>query len=87
VEWHGQGVDETGRDSRTGKILVAVDPVYFRPTEVDSLVGDAQKAKTILGWEPQYDLSSLIEEMVAADIKKYLQLLHGGDTVSINQID
>jgi GDPmannose 4,6-dehydratase len=54
----------------TGKIVVAVDPNYFRPTEVDMLIGDPTKAKTKLGWEPEYDLDMLIKEMVEADVKE-----------------
>jgi GDPmannose 4,6-dehydratase len=53
-----------------GKAVVAVDPEYFRPTEVDLLIGDASKARTKLGWQPQYDLAGLVKEMVEADVKK-----------------
>ena len=55
---------------RVGKEVVAIDPEYFRPTEVDMLIGNAAKAKTKLGWEPKYDLASLIKEMVEADVKR-----------------
>lgn len=61
---------------KPGTVVVAVDPAYFRPTEVDLLVGDATKAKSQLGWQPEYDLNSLIREMVAADIKIYRELKH-----------
>lgn len=64
IKWEGEGVNEKGYDVNTNKILVEVDPNYFRPTEVDLLVGDATKAKKILGWEPSTTLESLVEEMV-----------------------
>jgi GDPmannose 4,6-dehydratase len=54
-----------------GKEVVSVDPKYYRPTEVDLLIGDASKANTKLGWKPRYDLSMLVEEMVAADIELF----------------
>ena len=54
---------------RLGDVVVAVDSRYFRPTEVDLLVGDASKARNVLGWEPEYDLAKMVKEMVNADIK------------------
>jgi GDPmannose 4,6-dehydratase len=68
VEWRGTGVDEIGVDTRTGRVVVRVDPRYFRPTEVDLLVGDASKARRDLGWVPEISLSQLVKEMVASDI-------------------
>jgi GDPmannose 4,6-dehydratase len=53
-----------------GSVLVKVDPAYFRPTEVDLLIGDPTKSKTKLGWQPKYDLKMLVEEMVASDLKE-----------------
>lgn len=70
LKWEGTGVDEKGICTQTGKTLVAVDPRYFRPTEVDLLLGDATKAKTKLGWVPQTSLEEMIQEMVASDIKE-----------------
>jgi GDPmannose 4,6-dehydratase len=67
VEWTGKGVDEVGRDSRTGDCLVRVDPRYFRPTEVDSLIGDASKAHQRLGWRHRTTFDELVTEMVEAD--------------------
>lgn len=55
--------------NRVGDVVVAVDPRYFRPTEVDALVGDVRKAREVLGWKPEYDLSALVQEMVASDVK------------------
>jgi GDPmannose 4,6-dehydratase len=69
IEWHGQGVDEVGVDTATGRPLVRVDPRYFRPTEVESLLGDASKAREILGWTPAVDFPALVAEMVAADLE------------------
>lgn len=76
-----------GKDINTpeiGSVLVCIDPRYFRPTEVDLLIGDPTKSKTKLGWQPKYDLPMLVEEMVHADValfKKDLQLIHSGHSV------
>ena len=69
LRWEGTGVDEKGLDARKGTVLVEVDPRYFRPAEVDQLVGDYSKAKEILGWEPECSLQELIEEMVSNDVE------------------
>ena len=68
IAWKGSGVDEVGYDEKTGKELVFVDPLYFRPAEVDLLIGDPSKAKRQLGWEPTVSFNELIKEMVAHDI-------------------
>jgi GDPmannose 4,6-dehydratase len=68
IEWKGQGVEETGVDRRSGEILVRVDPAYFRPTEVDLLIGDASKAEKKLGWKPKTTFAQLVKEMVASDL-------------------
>ena len=80
LEWSGSGVDETGRDVKNGNILVSVDPAYFRPTEVDLLIGDASKAREKLGWEPTCDLQQMIEEMIKSDLEEAHkdQLLQSG---------
>ena len=70
LEWSGSGVDETGRDVKSGNILVSIDPAYFRPTEVDLLIGDASKAREKLGWQPTCDLQQMIEEMIKADLEE-----------------
>ena len=67
--WKGEGVDETGVDRKTGEIVVRVDPRYFRPTEVDILLGDATKARTHLGWQHTISFDEMIAEMVASDLK------------------
>lgn len=67
IEWQGSGVDEIGIDRVTGKKIVAVDPRYFRPTEVETLLGDPSKAKEQLGWTAKTSLSELVREMVKAD--------------------
>jgi GDPmannose 4,6-dehydratase len=66
--FEGEGVAEKGLDARTGDALVAVDPAYFRPTEVDLLLGDPSKARAALGWQHKTPLSDLVREMVAADL-------------------
>ena len=68
IEWSGQGVDETGVDARTGDLLVRIDPRYFRPTEVDLLLGNATKARTALGWSHKVSFDELVREMVEADL-------------------
>jgi len=68
IEWSGHGVDEVGRDAATGAVLVAIDPRYFRPTEVELLLGDATKARTLLGWEHTTPLEALVAEMMASDL-------------------
>ena len=69
IEWQGTGLDEKGIDAANGKVIVEVDPLYFRPAEVDLLLGDATKAREKLGWKPTYDLDVLCKEMVAFDLE------------------
>jgi GDPmannose 4,6-dehydratase len=63
IEWYGEGIDEVGVDTNTGKTIVDVDPKYFRPAEVETLLGDSTKARTVLGWKPEYSFNDLVEEM------------------------
>ena len=67
IEWQGTGVDEVGIDRNSGKEIIAVDSRYFRPTEVETLLGDPSKAKRVLGWEATTSFEQLVKEMVAAD--------------------
>ncbi|WP_373325420.1 GDP-mannose 4,6-dehydratase [Sporomusa paucivorans] len=69
ILWQGSGVDEKGLDKATGEVLVEVDPRYFRPTEVELLLGDPSKAKVVLGWEPKTTLDELVSMMVREDLK------------------
>jgi GDPmannose 4,6-dehydratase len=69
LEWRGEGLSEKGVDARTGAVRVEVDPKYFRPTEVDLLIGDAAKARARLGWRPRSGMAALVEEMVATDLE------------------
>jgi len=81
IEWKGKDLNEKGYDGATGKILVEVDPRYFRPTEVDVLLGDYSKAKAKLNWEPKVSFAELVRMMVQADIEaneKELYLKKGG---------
>jgi len=64
IEWRGEGLDEFGFDLNTGRTVVKVNKKYFRPAEVETLLGDATKAKEVLGWEPKIDFNGLVEEMV-----------------------
>ncbi|NBC27159.1 MAG: GDP-mannose 4,6-dehydratase [Bacteroidetes bacterium] len=70
IEWEGKGVNEIGRNKESGDVIVEVDPTYFRPTEVDLLIGDPAKAKAQLGWEPKYSVDELIKEMIEEDKKR-----------------
>ena len=84
IGWKGKGENEKGVDTATGKIIIEIDKKYFRPSEVDLLVGDASKANKLLGWKPKYSVGDLIKEMVSSDIKiferdKYLE--EGGHKV------
>ena len=67
INWEGKGIDEKGRN-KDGQIIVSVDPKYFRPTEVDNLLGDSTKAKEKLGWKPKITFKELVKEMVYADL-------------------
>jgi GDPmannose 4,6-dehydratase len=69
IAWQGAGVEEKGLDARSGRVLVQVDPRYFRPTEVDVLVGDPSKARSKLGWQHKVSFEQLVAEMVAADVR------------------
>lgn len=70
IEWRGSGVDETGVDTSTGNTLIEVDRRYFRPTEVDLLIGDSSKARSVLGWSHRSSFAELVQEMVEADLMK-----------------
>ena len=69
LEWRGEGVHEKGIDTGSGKVVIEIDPKYFRPAEVDLLLGDAGKAKRIMGWEPKTDFDGLVNMMVDADLE------------------
>ena len=70
IEWRGEGVDEKGYETETGACVVEVDPRYFRPTEVETLLGDPTKARTRLGWQPRISFQQLVKEMVIEDLKR-----------------
>lgn len=84
LRWEGQGIDEKGYHGESGKVIVAVDPKYFRPTEVETLLGDPAKAKKKLGWEPRISFDALVTEMVENDLgqakKDHLCQAHGFST-------
>jgi GDPmannose 4,6-dehydratase len=88
IKWQGSGEEEKGYDA-TGKCIVAVDPRYFRPTEVETLLGDASKAKAKLGWTPKITFAELVSEMVREDLKSAerdeLINKHGYTTFSYNE--
>ena len=73
IEWQGRGIDERGIDAATGKDLVRVDSRYFRPTEVEELVGDASKAAARLGWQHTASFKDLVAEMVRSDLQALAQ--------------
>jgi len=68
LEWQGEGVEEHGIDTKSGRVVIRIDPRYFRPTEVESLLGDPSKARDKLGWVPEIDFQTLVNEMVAEDL-------------------
>ncbi len=70
IRWEGEGVDEQGIDAQSGQTLVEVDPRYFRPSEVDALVGDARKAQEKLGWTPRWNFDSLVQDMIKHDMEE-----------------
>jgi len=81
VCWEGKGIEEKGYDANSGKCIVAVDPRYFRPTEVETLLGDPSQAHEKLGWTPNTTFKDLVEEMVQEDLKeaqKGLLVKNGG---------
>ena len=69
IEWSGAGVEEQGVDTQSGRLIVKIDPRYFRPTEVDTLLGDATKARTKLGWRPEIGFDALVKEMINTDLE------------------
>jgi len=77
LEWQGEGVNERGINKETGKAVIEVDPQYFRPTEVDLLLGDPTKAQEKLGWKFEYDIDALVEDMVKTDHKSLLESING----------
>jgi GDPmannose 4,6-dehydratase len=70
IKWVGEGTDEKGMNAETGEVLIEVDKKYFRPTEIDILIGDASKAREKLGWQPKMTLKELVRAMVIADLKE-----------------
>jgi GDPmannose 4,6-dehydratase len=84
IEWTGSGVEEKGINKKNGKVIIEVDPKYFRPTEVDLLIGDPSKAKRKLGWEHKHTLEQLVTEMMKADVELFTRdqyLKEGGHKV------
>ena len=70
IKWKGKGLNEVGYNSLDKKILIRIDPKYFRPTEIDELRGDSRKARKELKWKPSIKFKDLVKKMVASDIKK-----------------
>ncbi|MHB8860740.1 MAG: GDP-mannose 4,6-dehydratase [Minisyncoccota bacterium] len=76
IIWQGAGVDEKGIDAKTGKVIIEIDPNYFRPTEVESLLGDTTKAREKLGWKAEISFEALVKEMVATDLEEAQKDVH-----------
>ncbi|MBR1735275.1 MAG: GDP-mannose 4,6-dehydratase [Alphaproteobacteria bacterium] len=89
LEFIGNGIDEKGIDKTTGKVIIEIDPKYFRPTEVDLLLGDASKARKKLGWQPKYTLEMLVKEMVKEDMREAQRalLLHKNGYPELDQCE
>ena len=75
IKWEGEGENEVGIDQSSNKVIISIDNNYYRPTEVDLLIGDASKAKKLLSWTPKYELESLVKEMVNADYNLFQKKL------------
>ena len=69
IKWEGKGLDEIGRRADTNEVVIRIDPRYYRPTEVDELLGDSSKAKLKLNWQPKISLEEMVHEMVQEDMK------------------
>ena len=88
IEWQGEGMDELGIDTRTGDVLVRVDPRYFRPTEVDLLLGDPSKARRVLGWHHKVTFPELVSEMVNSDLEVIAREFQLSDTfIAMSKFD
>ena len=89
ITWKGKGIDEKGYDTKTGRQIIAVDPAYFRPTEVETLLGDPTKAKQKLNWTPEITFDRMVKEMVKHDLedarKDHLCQTHGFNTFNHNE--
>ncbi len=70
IEWQGDGQQEVGVDKNTGKVIIEIDPRYYRPAEVDLLIGDSTKAHEKLGWKPDVDFKALVKLMVEAELEE-----------------
>ena len=68
IAWEGSGIDEVARNTRTGAVVVRINPEFYRPAEPSNFVGDATKAKTMLGWEPQVTFLQMVERMMNHDL-------------------
>ena len=84
IEWRGAGIKETGIDAATGRTLVQVDPRYFRPTEVESLLGDSEQSAKLLGWKPTVTFDALVKEMVTAEVRRLRSPRPCRETVGTN---
>jgi GDPmannose 4,6-dehydratase len=82
IVWDGQGIDEVGIDARTGRVIVRIDPQYFRPSEVHLLIGDYTRARQRLGWEPTVRFAELVRIMVESDLKEESEKI--GRRVTVN---
>lgn len=83
VVWEGRGLDETGRDAKTGEILVRINPEFYRPVDPPIAIGDASKARRVLGWRPRVTFQQLVHEMVQADIERLRILAAAGEAPSL----
>ena len=68
IIWRGSGSEEVGICANTDKVIIRVDPIYYRPTEVNSLLGDSSKANNLLGWKPKFTIDNLVDQMMSSDL-------------------
>ena len=85
IAWKGKGINEQGIDQKSGKVIVKVDPLYFRKAEVEYLLGNPIKAKKILGWKPKTSFKQLVEIMVKADYDQAKREAREGKEIEVHQ--
>ncbi|HZW61705.1 MAG TPA: GDP-mannose 4,6-dehydratase, partial [Candidatus Babeliales bacterium] len=86
IEWQGSGIDEVGIDIATGQVIVRIDPKYFRPAEVDLLIGDASKAKKELNWQPRMTFKELVHDMMRSEKKLIKRSIRAAECLMLDDL-
>jgi len=87
LQWKGKGIREKGIDKKSGKTIVEIDPAYFRPAEVDYLLGNPSKARQILGWKPKITFEKLVEIMVKSDYDLFRKEVKTGRKIAVRRLE